>query len=121
MKKTVIVGATPNTSRYAYLAAQRLTEHNHKIVPIGIKKGTIFGEQILPIRDNPVIEDVHTITLYLGPGNQEEYYSYLLSLNPSRFIFNPGTENEEFINMVENNGIEAVVGCTLVMLSINTY
>ena len=39
MKKTVIIGATPNTARYAFMAAERLTENHHEIVPVGIKKG----------------------------------------------------------------------------------
>jgi len=121
MKKTVIVGATPKSTRYAYLAAERLSQQNYEIVPIGIKKGVLFGKSILPIRENPNIEDVHTITLYLGPHNQPPYYDYLLSLKPERIIFNPGTENDEFIALAENSGVEVVIGCTLVMLSISTY
>ena len=63
MKKTVIIGATPNTSRYAFMAAERLTSHNEKFVPVGIKKGEVFGEKILDIRQQPQIENVDTITL----------------------------------------------------------
>jgi predicted CoA-binding protein len=121
MKKTVIVGATPNRSRYAFIAAEQLTDYEHEIVPIGIKKGEVFGKKILPIRQNPVIEDVHTITLYLGAKHQPEYYGYLLSLNPQRIIFNPGTENDEFIRLAQNKGIEIVAGCTLVMLRVGNY
>lgn len=121
MKKTVIVGATPNSKRYAYMAAERLTDHSHKIVPIGIKKGEVFGEEILPIREFPAIEDVHTITMYVGPRHQSEYYNYLLGLNPKRIIFNPGTENSLFMEMAKERGIEVVEGCTLVMLGVGNY
>ncbi len=121
MKKTVIIGATPNISRYANLAAERLTENQYEIVPVGIKKGEVYGKTILPIKEHPVINDVHTITLYLGARHQPEYYNYLLSLNPTRIIFNPGTENEEFMAMARAQGIEVVTGCTLVMLSVGNY
>ena len=121
MKKTVIVGATPNSSRYAFMAAERLTDHEHEIVPIGIKKGVVFGKEILPIRQNPIIKDVHTITLYLGAKHQPEYYDYLLGLKPQRIIFNPGTENEEFMQLAQDMGIEIVAGCTLVMLGVGNY
>ena len=121
MKKTVIIGATPNISRYAYMAAERLTEHQHEIVPVGIKRGEVFGESILPIREHPKITKVDTITLYLGARHQPEYYEYLLSLKPRRIIFNPGTENEEFMILAREQGIEVVVGCTLVMLSVGNY
>jgi predicted CoA-binding protein len=118
---TVIVGATPNTSRYAYMAADRLTQHQHNIVPIGIKKGQVFGKEILPIRDNPQISNVDTITMYIGPQHQAEYIDYLLSLKPRRILFNPGTENDDFMEKARTMGIEVVEGCTLVMLGAGTY
>lgn len=115
-KKTVIVGATPNKSRYAYLAAQMLTEYGHEIVPLGIKKGDVFGKAILDIRTKPDIQDVDTITLYIGPHRQPEWYNYLLGLKPKRIIFNPGAENDEFEKLAEEQNIEAMEACTLVLL-----
>ena len=41
MKKTVVLGATPNPARYAYLATKRLKQAGHEVIPIGIKKGEI--------------------------------------------------------------------------------
>ena len=113
-KKTVILGATTNPERYAYLAAERLTQHGHEIVPIGIKKGTVFGKEILS--GQPAIENVDTVTLYLNPMNQRDYYQYILNLHPKRVIFNPGTENDELEDLLEKYNIEIVEGCTLVML-----
>jgi predicted CoA-binding protein len=121
VKRTVIVGATPNSSRYAYLAAELLTDFDHEIVPIGIKKGEVMGQQILNIREKPVITDVDTIALYIGPQHQPEWYEYLLSLKPKRIIFNPGTENNEFEQLAEKNGIQVIEGCTLVMLRTSQY
>ena len=121
MKRTAIIGATPNPSRYAYLAAEMLTEREIDIVPLGIKKGEVFGHEILDIRQFPEIGEVHTLTLYIGPRNQPEYYDYLLSLNPERIIFNPGTENPEFERMARDKGIEVDEACTLVMLRVGLY
>lgn len=120
-KKTVIIGATPNTSRYAYMAAERLTGAKEDFVPVGIKKGEVFGKEILPLRERPQINNVHTVTLYVGPRNQKEWYDYILSLKPKRIVFNPGTENEELEKLAKNQGIEVVEGCTLVMLGVGTY
>lgn len=121
MKKTVIIGATTNPGRYAYLAARMLTEYNHEIVPVGIKDGAVFGKEILDIFKKPAVEDVHTVTLYIGPQRQGEHIDYILGLNPRRIIFNPGTENEEFIRRAEEKGIEALEACTLVMLRSRQY
>jgi uncharacterized protein len=120
-KKTVIIGATTNPSRYAYLAAGMLTEYKHEIVPIGIKRGVVFGVQILSINDRPLMKDVDTVTLYLGAQHQPEHYDYILSLKAKRVIFNPGTENEEFEKLIEQAGSEALEACTLVLLRSGQY
>lgn len=120
-KKTVIVGATPNPARYAYMAAGRLQSSGHEIVPMGIRRGSVFGKDILDIRGKPSVSDVDTITLYIGPQRQPEWYDYLLSLKPKRIIFNPGTENDELIRRADSAGIETVEGCTLVMLRSGQY
>ncbi|HZX74807.1 MAG TPA: CoA-binding protein [Cyclobacteriaceae bacterium] len=121
MKKTIIVGATNNSSRYAFLAAQMLDEYGHEIVPLGIKKGEVMGKSILNIKEKPHVSDINTITLYIGPDKQPEWYDYLLSLKPKRIIFNPGTENEEFEKKAREKGVEAIEACTLVMLRSNQF
>src|SRR5690606_20943051 len=109
-------GATTNQGRYAYLAAQMLREYDHEIVPVGVREGTVFGKDILNIFEKPAIDDVDTVTMYIGPQRQEEHIDYILGLKPKRIIFNPGTENPAFIQRAESEGIETVQGCTLVML-----
>ncbi len=121
MKKTVIIGATPNPARYAYLAGEMLTSHGHEIVPVGIRSGELFGKSILNIFQKPEVKDVDTVTLYIGPKRQPEWYDYILSLKPKRIIFNPGTENPEFETKAEESGAEVVEGCTLVMLSTGQF
>ena len=120
-KKTVIIGATPDRSRYAYLAAQMLTEYDHEIVPVSIKTGSVFGKEILDLRKKPDIQDVDTVTLYIGTRHLPEWADYILGLKPKRIIFNPGTEYDELAKKAEEQGIEAVEGCTLVMLRSRQY
>lgn len=113
-EKVVVLGATPNPGRYAYLAANMLTDYGFDMIPIGLKEGEVAGKGIL--HGTPALENIHTVTLYLGPQNQLPMMQYILSLKPKRVIFNPGTENEDFENILERNGIEPVEACTLVML-----
>jgi predicted CoA-binding protein len=120
-KKTVIIGATDNPARYAYLAARMLKEYNHEIVPLSIKKGEVLGTPILDLREKPAVQDVDTVTLYIGPPRQPEWYDYILSLKPRRIIFNPGTENDELEKLATDNGIETLEACTLVMLRSYQY
>ena len=120
-KKTAILGATTNPNRYAYLAAHRLQSYEHEIVPIGIKNGEVAGKAILNLRLKPVVQDIHTVTMYIGPSNQLEWEDYIISLNPTRIIFNPGAENDSLARKAVDNGIESIQACTLVMLSANQY
>lgn len=117
--KVLILGATTNEQRYAYKAAERLTAEGYEIVPVGIKKGVVFGKEI--INDKTIEEDIHTVTLYIGAERQKEWYSYLLQTNPKRVIFNPGAENEELAALLEEYGIETIENCTLVMLSLKHF
>jgi predicted CoA-binding protein len=116
VKKTVIVGASPNQDRYAFQAASLLKHYGHEFVPIGIKRGEVLGKSIQDIRTSPVILDVDTITMYVRAELQKPYYDYILSLKPKRIIFNPGAENYEFADLAEKQGVEPIEACTLVML-----
>ncbi|WP_338222499.1 CoA-binding protein [Algoriphagus confluentis] len=121
MKKTLIVGATDNPSRYAFLAASMFEARGMDFVPIGIKKGKVFGRDIVDLRERPELEDIHTITLYLGPANQQEWIDYLIGLKPQRIIFNPGSENPVFFSKAKEAGIEVLPACNLVMLSTGQF
>lgn len=118
-KKTVIIGASENPERYANRAAQSLLRHGHDIELVGLRAGEINGHPIQT--GQPVIDDVDTVTMYVGPRHQAVLYDYVKSLKPRRVIFNPGTENSAFKAALQQAGIEPVEACTLVMLSIGTY
>lgn len=119
MKKTLVFGASPNPARYSYIATKRLNQFGHETVPVGIREGVIDGIGIL--KGYPEVDAVDTITLYIGAKRQPDHYEYLLSLNPKRIIFNPGTENPELVQLAREKGIEVVIACTLVMLSVGDY
>lgn len=118
-KKTLVLGASIKPSRYAYIAIKRLLDKNYTVMAIGSKPGVLGSVKIET--DKPRYKNIHTVTLYINPENQPEYYDYIISLKPKRVIFNPGTENEEFVKLLEKNNIEAEVACTLVLLSVDEY
>ena len=118
-KKTLVLGASDNPSRYSYLAVNRLRSHGHPVVAIG-KKNAIVAD--VPIeKERKDWSGVDTVTLYLNPIHQQQYYDYILSLKPKRIIFNPGAENDELADLATKNGITPIEACTLVLLSTNQY
>lgn len=117
--KTLIIGATTNPGRYAHAVAHRLMQRGYPIVQIGLREGAVAGVPISTHKEN--YTDIDTVTLYIGPRHQPDYYDYVISLRPRRVIFNPGTENREFEDRLAGEGIEALKACTLVMLATGQY
>jgi uncharacterized protein len=119
MKKTLIIGASTNPERYAYKAAHSLVAQAYMIELVGNKSAQLLGHTIHT--NKPVFDNIDTVTLYIGQKNQPEYYNYIIGLQPRRVIFNPGTENHDFEQLLIKNNIEPLEACTLVMLSVGTY
>ena len=119
MKKTLVFGASLKPQRYSNIAIYRLLKNNIETVAFGLREGDVDSVKIKTNLSE--FEDIHTITLYLNPTRQKEYYNKIVALKPKRVLFNPGTENPEFYNILKENGIEVEVACTLVLLSIGQY
>jgi len=118
-KKTLVLGASDNPSRYSYLAIRKLRSREHPVEAIGKLNTQVDDVKI--INEKTPFTDIDTVTLYLNPVHQRDYYDYILSLHPKRIIFNPGAENEELAALARKNDIQPVEACTLVMLSTNQY
>ncbi|MEY3343274.1 MAG: hypothetical protein RL090_958 [Bacteroidota bacterium] len=118
-KRTLVIGASTNPERYANMAIKMLTSHHIETVAIGLKKGFVGEVEIQT--GAPILENIHTITLYLGPERQKPLYEYILLLKPKRIIFNPGAENTELMQLASEAGIETLEACTLVMLRTGNY
>ena len=118
-KKTVVLGATSKPEKYAFKAISLLVEKGHSVIAIGQNAGEVAGVKIktkaIPLKN------IDTITLYLNPARQRDYYNYIVEAKPKRVVFNPGTENPELYQLLELNGIQVEVACALVLLTLNQY
>jgi len=118
---TLVLGASENPDRYSNIAIRMLRSYNFETIAIGNKVGKVLDVPITIFNPNEIYPNVHTITLYLNPKNQEKYYNFILNLKPERVIFNPGTENQDFMDELERNNIEVTEACTLVLLRTQQY
>ena len=119
MKTTLVFGASLRPERYAHMAMIRLQQNGHEVKAYGMREGEVNGINI--DTELKVYHNIDTVTLYLNPKRQAPFYDYIISLQPKRVIFNPGTENTEFYNLLEDKGIQVEVACTLVLLGTNQY
>lgn len=117
--KTLVLGASTKPERYSYKCVRALRSHNYETVALGKKAGEVEGVQIET--EKVLFENIHTVAIYLSAQNQKEYEDYILSLQPKRVLFPPGTENPRFQEELTDWGILAEEACPLVMLNIGTY
>jgi uncharacterized protein len=118
-KKTLVLGASIIDTRYSNICIRNLVEHEFPVEALGLRDGTVAGIKIQ--KGTPELDGIHTVTLYLGAHNQLPYYQYILDLKPARVIFNPGTENPEFEELLANSGIEVASACSIMMLHAGVY
>lgn len=118
-KPTLVIGASMNPDRYSYMAIRSLVIHHYPVFALGLREGKVHGINIS--RPFPALDHVHTVTMYVGKRNQPFYYNYILGLHPKRVIFNPGSENDAFEQMLSEAGIEVLHACTLVLLQQGAY
>lgn len=117
--KTLLIGASENEERYANKAIRKLRQNGHEVVALAPRSGTVAG---VPFEtEKKRFEDIDTVTLYVGPKNQEGYVDYIIGLNPRRVIFNPGTENPAFESKLMQAGIQPLEACTLVLLATGQF
>lgn len=119
-KKTLVIGASTKPERYSFKAINNLLQSHYQVVALGLREGNVSGINIeTEMKD---FSDIHTVTLYVSAKNQPGYYDYIIkTIQPKRVIFNPGTENPEFMDLLEKQNIEVSIACTLVLLSIGEY
>ncbi|MCW2117724.1 CoA-binding protein [Flavobacterium sp. 7A] len=118
-KKTLVLGASVKVERMANKAITNLVSKGHSVLAIGQNAGEVSG---IKIQTKAIpLKNVDTVTLYLNPSRQRDYYNYIIEASPKRVIFNPGSENPEFMQLLELNNIKSEVACTLTLLATNQY
>jgi len=118
-KKTLVLGASNNPNRYSFLAINRLRKNGYPVVAIG-RNAVRVADVDIQTEKKP-FDAIDTVTLYLNPTRQKEYYDYIISLSPKRVIFNPGAENDELVDIIKQHNIQALEACTLVLLSTGQF
>ena len=118
-EKVLVLGASLITERYSNIAINMLLDYDHQVIAVGKRKGNIRGVEISNQMD--LYTNIDTVTLYLNPDNQVPFKSYIKNLRPKRVIFNPGTENPEFVSDLNKLGIQTEIACTLVLLRTDQF
>lgn len=121
MKPTLVLGASPKSYRNSHQLASRLHLEGYPVWAVGRSGGKIGEIDVL--QSWPALKPgmIDTVSIYLNPQNQKEYYQYLIELKPRRMIFNPGAENTELGNLAQKAGIKVEYRCSQVMMALGEF
>ena len=117
--KTLVIGASVKPDRYSHKVVLKLLDSGIKVIPMGINQGNIAD--LVIVRPFEKQKNIHTVSIYIKPEIQKEYYKYIINLQPKRVLFNPGTENPIFSQILQKHNIYWENSCSLVLLSTNQY
>lgn len=123
MEVVAVLGASSDSSRYAYKAMQMLEEYGHTPIPVHPREEEVRGRKVIPsIGDLAKTgQKIDTVTVYVNPAISSKYEKDLIALKPTRVIFNPGAENPSLESALEKAGIRVEDACTLVLLRTDQY
>src|SRR5262245_12628373 len=123
MEVVAVLGASSDSSRYAYKAMQMLTAHGHTPIPVHPREKEVLGKKVYSTLGELAKsgQKIDTVTVYVNAAISEKFEKDFLELKPKRVIFNPGAESAKLEAALKKNGIEVEEACTLVLLSTNQY
>ena len=119
-QNVAILGATERQDKYAYLAFKKLQAHGHRPLPVSPFVKSVEGvPAVASLKE--LKEPVDTLTMYVGPAKSDAMIEEIVALRPGRVIFNPGSENPNLAQRLEEEGIPYEEACTLVLLSTDQF
>ena len=123
MEVVAVLGASSDSSRYAYKAMQMLAEYGHKAIPVHPREEEVLGKRVIPNLEELAKsgEKVDTITVYVNSAISEKFENEFLAVKPKRVIFNPGAESPKLEAALKSAGIEVENACTLVLLRTDQF
>jgi uncharacterized protein len=119
-QRVVVMGASHKPERYSNQAIRLLLEHGHEVIPVHPRLEEAEGLKVAHALSE-IGGAVDTLTMYIGPERSGAAAESILKLRPGRVIFNPGSENPELEQRLNQAGIPFEQACTLVLLRIGQF
>jgi predicted CoA-binding protein len=94
-KKTLVLGATAKPEKSAFKAITLLVEKGHSVLAIGQNAGEVAG---IKFKLKRFLKNIDTITLYLNPARQKDYYNYIVETKPKRVLLILVLKTRNYIN-----------------------
>lgn len=118
MKTIAIIGASAKQEKFGNKAVRAYVQQGWTVYPVNPKEAEIEGIKVFKsIRELP--DGVDEASIYLPPNLVPGVLNELAAKGILKVWLNPGAESDTAIELAEELGIEAVVGCSIVGVGVN--
>jgi predicted CoA-binding protein len=116
--RVAILGASADRSKFGNKSLRAHAQAGYEAVPVNPKGGEIEGRQaVRSLAEVP--RPIARISVYLPPALGLAALAEIAEAGAEEVWFNPGTESPEIRRKVDELGIPAVFGCSIVDLGLS--
>ncbi|MBU5677666.1 CoA-binding protein [Alkaliphilus sp. MSJ-5] len=115
-KVWAVVGATPDSEKFGYKIYKKLKDHGYTVYGVNPKYESLDGDRLYSsLKDLP--EKPECIDMVVNPKVTKSTLTEIKELGIEYVWFQPGTFDEDIIDMAEEDGLQIVYyDCVLVAL-----
>ncbi|QUH20468.1 CoA-binding protein [Alkaliphilus sp. B6464] len=115
-KVWAVVGATPDSEKFGYKIYKKLKDHGYTVYGVNPKYESLDGDKLYSsLKDLP--EKPECIDMVVNPKVTKSTLTEIKELGIEYVWFQPGTFDEDIIDMAEEDGLQIVYyDCVLVAL-----
>jgi predicted CoA-binding protein len=114
-KVWAVVGANDNPEKYGNMIYRKLKANGYKVYPVNPMYETIEGDKcyknLASLPDKPEVID-----MVVSPKRGIPVINEAAELGIKNIWLQPGTYNDELMNLIQEKGLTAVQACVLVAL-----
>lgn len=112
-KVWAVVGASENKGKYGYKIYNRLKSLGYKVYPVNPNYEEINGDKCyVNLMSLPETPDV--VNMVVSPKHGMKTVEEAAELGVKYLWLQPGTVNDELLNLAKEKGVETIQACVLV-------
>lgn len=118
MSQTIaIVGASTDRSKYGNKAVRAFKDGGWTVYPVNAKADEVEGIKAYKSIDD-VPEPIDRVSMYVPPAVGKTMVDAIADKHPSEFFLNPGSEDDELVELAKAKGLKPTLACSVVNIGL---
>ncbi|MEE0966811.1 MAG: CoA-binding protein [Bacilli bacterium] len=112
-KNFAVIGVTPDKSKYGYKIYKRLKEKGYHTFGVSPKYQEIDGNKMYENLD-VIPSPIDVVVFVINPKYAKEYIGQMRTIGIGYAWMQPGTYNDEILDLMQSHGITPILDCILI-------